>query len=125
MNYGLKGIKTINIRQISAIQLKESKITIGYIQFVIVGSSESKGGLQRAMKDENTVIFDGGIDKNANTKAKEIKKYIEDYINNNNKNANVKIEDKYDKLAKLKKLLDNNVITENEFNEEKNKILNN
>lgn len=40
------------------------------------------------------------------------------YLNNN-------IADKYDQLNKLKQLLDNNIITEEEYNIEKSKILNN
>ena len=35
----------------------------------------------------------------------------------------IKEEDKYDKLAKLKKLLDDNVITQEEFEKEKAKLL--
>ena len=53
--HGLKGDKTIMLKQISSIQLKEAGLTTGYIQFVIIGSQESKGGLKQALEDENTV----------------------------------------------------------------------
>lgn len=124
-NYGLKGEKVIFLRNISGIQLKEAKMTVGYLQFVIIGSQESKGGLQSAMKDENTIIFGGGFhDKEMNENAKIIKKYIENYLLNiNDANIVVQSNDKYDKLAKIKKLLDEGVITQEEFENEKRNIL--
>lgn len=124
--HGLTGEKTFRINQISAVQLKEAKMAIGYIQFVLIGSQESKGGLQAAMRDENTVCFDGGFNtEKTNQEAREIKEYIENYISQmeNNKNVIVSQDDKYDKLAKLKKLLDDNVITPEEFESEKTKLL--
>ncbi len=124
--HGLTGEKTFRINQISAVQLKEAKMAIGYIQFVLIGSQESKGGLQAAMRDENTVCFDGGFNaEKTNQEAREIKDYIENYISNMEKNKNVIVSqnDKYDQLAKLKKLLDDNVITQEEFESEKSKLL--
>jgi len=124
--HGLTGEKTFRINQISAVQLKEAKMAIGYIQFVLIGSQESKGGLQAAMRDENTVCFDGGFNtEKTNQEAREIKDYIENYISNMEKNKNVIVsqDDKYDKLAKLKKLLDDSVITQEEFESEKSKLL--
>lgn len=41
------------------------------------------------------------------------------------KSSTEKLKSKYDDLEKLKKLLDNGVITEEEFTKEKYKILNN
>ncbi len=124
--HGLTGEKTIRISQISAVQLKEAKTTIGYIQFVLIGSQESKGGLQEAMYDENTVCFDGGFDpKTHNKNAREIKDYIEKYLSEHDKGNNVVIkkEDKYDQVAKLKQLLDDGAITKEEFEKEKKKIM--
>lgn len=122
-NYGLKGEKVIFLKNISGIQLKEARLTIGYMQFVIMGSQESKAGLQAAMKDENTVLFgDGFHDKKMNQNAKEIKEHIERYNSNANCNSN-NMFDKYDKLEKIKRLLDNGVITKEEFEQEKKKLL--
>ncbi len=59
MSHGFDGTKTIFISKLSAIQFKEAgNMTNGFIQFVMSGSSESKGGLFDATKDENTVMFD-------------------------------------------------------------------
>lgn len=122
--HGLKGEKTIMINQISAVQLKLGGVTIGYIQFILIGSQESKGGLRASFNDENSVCFD----RRSNKDAQEIKNYIENFnskSSNNNITNVIKNDDKYDKLKKLKELLDNNVISQEEFENEKTKILNN
>lgn len=128
-NHGLKGEKTIMLKQISAIQLKETGITNGYLQFILIGSQESKGGLNAALKDENSIVFGGSFnDKLLNKNAREIKNYIEHFnsSNSDNKIINnvIKNDDKYDKLKKVKELLDNDIISQEEFNREKEKILN-
>lgn len=57
-SHGFDGTKTIFLRKLTAIQFKEAgNVTNGYIQFIFPGSSEDKGGLWSAMKDENTVVF--------------------------------------------------------------------
>lgn len=122
-NYGFRGEKTILIKQISGIQLKEAKMTVGYIQFIVMGSQESKSGLRAAQKDENSIVFGGGFhDKEANENMKYIKEYIENF-NSSITTNNVKIDDQYDKLAKIKKLLDDGIITQEEFEIEKKKLL--
>lgn len=121
LNYGLKGEKTIMINQISAVQFKKSGMAAGYIQFIIPGSQENKCGLMDALKDENTVTFNMN-EKVANANAQEIKEYIENF-NSGNSVAPVAEEDKYDKLKKLKELLDDGIIDEKEFKEEKEKLL--
>lgn len=58
MSHGFDGTKTIFLRKLSALQFKEAgNVTNGYIQFIFSGSSEDKGGLWSAAKDENTVMF--------------------------------------------------------------------
>lgn len=124
-NYGLKGDKTIQISSITGTQYKPYSFTNGYLQFIIMGSQESKGGLGAAQKDENAVCW---AYKKCNQYAEEIIKYIEQYNSNKNKNnGNVyninKQEDKYDQLAKIKKLLDDGVLSQEEFENEKKRIL--
>lgn len=123
INHGLKGDKTIQISAITGTQYKPFSIANGYLQFVVMGSQETKGGLNTAQKDENTVCWSY---KKCNKYAEEIIKYIEGH-NANKEIKNIynipKQEDKYDKLNKLKKLLDDEVITQEEFEKEKKKIL--
>lgn len=64
--------------------------------------------------------------KKANAAADEIKNTIENY-NKNTKNESIILKqesDTYDKIAKLKKLLDSNAIMQEEYNNEKSKLLN-
>lgn len=127
--HGLKGDKTIMLKQISSIQLKEAGLTTGYIQFVIIGSQEAKGGLKQALEDENSIVFGGTFDdKTLNRNAREIKSYIEQFNSIKPVESGVtniiKNDDKYDKLKKLKDLLDNNIIKQEEFEKEKSKLLN-
>ena len=124
-NYGLKGEKTIQISSITGTQYKPCSFTNGYLQFVVMGSQENKGGLSAAQKDENTICW---AHKKCNKYAEKIVKHIEQSnLNRNKNNSNIynisKQDDKYDKLAKIKKLLDDGVLSQEEFEQEKRKIL--
>ena len=121
LKYGHAGKKTFMINQISAVEIKDAGITMGHIQFIFAGTIAKKQPLfasQKDRADENTVMFSK---KEKNIEAQEIKEYIEKY--NSNQTNNI-AEDKYDKLEKLQKLLDNGTINQDEFEEEKRKILN-
>ena len=125
-SHGFSGEKTILFNQISAIQIKKAGIARGYIQFILAGTKEGKSGvLFGDSKNENIVYFASTFhNKKTNSAAEEIKRTIEQYNLNSNKGTTiVKEEDKYDKLAKLKKLLDDNAITQEEFESEKAKLL--
>lgn len=64
--------------------------------------------------------------KKANAAVDEMKNTIENY-NKNTKNESIILKqesDTYDKIAKLKKLLDSNAIMQEEYNNEKSKLLN-
>ena len=52
-----RGEKAIPLSSITAIQWKEPALTSGYIQVVLKGSGESKGGVFDATKDENAILF--------------------------------------------------------------------
>jgi hypothetical protein len=156
LNQGYKGEKRIAIAQISAVQFKGvggfgkgmSNLTnktpglsalnkqlggsagaTGYIEFVVIGSSESKGrallgGLNAMASNENAVMF--GPDQ------EEAFSQIRDFIEN-------KIRERYTaqpaqqvvaaapdvatQIGSLKQLLDSGVLTEDEFQKAKAKIL--
>ena len=55
--HGLDGEKSILLSEITAYQLKEPGATVGYLQLIYPGSSDSKGGVFDAVKYENTVAF--------------------------------------------------------------------
>lgn len=113
LNKGLVGAKSIKIENITGVQLKKPGLTCGYIQFILNGH-EIKGGVNNAIKDENTILF---LKKELDW-ALEIKQYIESYkptVNNNSSTA--------DEILKYKNLLDMGAITEEEFNDKKKQLL--
>lgn len=120
---GLKGVKTIPISEIKSIQVKKSGMVQGYIQFGISGSIENQGGYQAANNDENTVTF---FNASCNQIALNIKSYIEDIIVNKPNSQNTIIQQSYsgaDELKKYKDLLDDGVISQEEFDAKKKQIL--
>jgi hypothetical protein len=57
LNQGLQGDKTIPLRSITAVQLKEPGLTRGYLRLSINGR-DPVGGAMEAVRDENAVLFD-------------------------------------------------------------------
>lgn len=76
--HGLDGEKSILLSEITAYQLKEPGATVGYLQLVYPGSSDVKGGVFDAVKDENTVTFL----KEDKESVLELKKAIEEALKN-------------------------------------------
>ncbi len=127
LSRGFTGEKSIKINDIVSVQLKEAGFTRGYIQFITSGTLEHKVSITKDNHDENTIFFDGGKKCQANIDANEIKNYIENYNLKSQQvvvNPTIVETDKYDKLKKIKELLDEGIITQDEFEKEKNKILN-
>lgn len=123
LNHGLDGTKKIHIKHISGVQLKEaSNVTNGYIQFLVVGSQESKGGLISAAQDENTIMF---IKKYSDL-AKKLVKEVQDKIEQVDKNPSVAIHTSLSiaqQIKEFKELLDEGIITQEEFDMKKSELL--
>lgn len=122
LNQGIKGDKKIPISSIGAIQYKKPSLVLnGYIQFSIVGGAECKGGILKAGSDENTVFFEKPQAKTA----EEICEYIEKKIVENQKGNTTIIQQNSsaDEIAKYKQLLDNGIITQEEFDTKKKQLL--
>ncbi|MBR3120658.1 DUF4429 domain-containing protein [Oceanobacillus profundus] len=117
LNQGSKGEKSIPIKSITAIQIKEPRLTTGYIQFAYSGASESKGGVLDAVKDENTITF---LKKELD-QAIELKNLLETLQNEDN-SVITKSSDA-EELIKYKQLLDDGILTQDEFDAKKKQIL--
>lgn len=115
---GSKGEKSVPIKNIAAVQIKEPRFTAGYIQFAYSGSSESKGGTFDASKDENTITFSS---KKELAQAKEIKELIESLQNQGSEPITQSSDT--DELVKYKQLLDDGILTQDEFDAKKKQIL--
>nr|WP_259549284.1 SHOCT domain-containing protein [Heyndrickxia oleronia] len=120
-NHGMDGEKTIDIYNMSGVQMKEAgSVTSGYLQFIFMGSKENKGGLFAATKDENTIMFI----KKEQDMANEIKAYIENIIANKNSSTGPQVQTgSADEIRKFKELLDEGIITEEEFAAKKKELL--
>jgi hypothetical protein len=117
LNKGLVGTKTFSINRLSGVQLKDPGMTTGYLQFILMGSSEGKGGVFNAVQDENTITF-SKKEKNLIHELKDFIDYAIENPNNREKDA-----PDLDDLRKLKSLLDDGIITAKEFEAKKIKLL--
>lgn len=117
-----KGDKTIYIHQITSIQIKKGGIlTNGYIQFSLGGGVESKRGIVDATKDENTVMFN----YRHNDLVAKIKKYVENVMQKQRESVQKtsQIPSVADEIRKLKSLVEAGIITQEEFEAQKEKLL--
>lgn len=120
---GSKGDKEIFIRNISAIQLKAPGWTKGFIQFSLSGEKASQGGAFDAVKDENSIMIGDGKQYTAFVEAKRlIQLYIEESSRPATVSTNVSAADEIIKLADLKS---KGIISDEEFEAQKRKILKN
>jgi len=121
MNKGVRGIKEIPYHSITAVQFKESGMMSGYLQFTIPGGNENRGGIMDATKDENTFMFAG---KENNAKAIEIKKYISEAVKElRAPRATPAVLSIADELQKLANLKTQGLISEQEFQVAKDKLM--
>lgn len=118
-----QGDKTIYLHQITGIKIKRAGLlTNGFIQFVLAGNIETKRGLMKQTQDENTVMFGRGFSSvDPNELVEEIKETIENTLQSKNSSN---VNSTADEIAKYKKLLEDGVITEDEFSLKKKQLLN-
>jgi hypothetical protein len=118
LTQGLKGTKEIPVRAISSIQLKKAgMVANGYIQFA-TGAGESKGGINAAVTDENTVIFT----LFSNNEFEELRSLVTEALHETTGTSSPTASSA-EQLEKLAKLLDQGLLTKAEFLAEKKKIL--
>lgn len=110
----LRGDKTIPYSSIVAVQLKKAGLTAGYLQLTLKGGSEAKAGLLQSTMDENTINF-----HSKNKVFEKAKGLIEKRIVEPHQTGTSDL----DELEKLAELKDKGIITEEEFQKKKEKIL--
>jgi hypothetical protein len=113
-----KGEKTIYLDQITAIQIKQPYFTSGYMQFTIPGGIESRTGVFDATRDENSVVIQS---KQQYEIASEIKNIIEKLRSSSSVTAGVS--SNADELRKFKQLMDDGIISKEEFEQKKKQLL--
>jgi hypothetical protein len=122
LNKGMKGTKELPFASIIAVQFKDAgAVFSGYLQFTIPGGNESKGGLFAATQDENTFVF---ADANNNPEVRKIKEYIDAAIRKSRtphpSNPASSLTDELQKLAQLKA---QGILSEEEFQSAKRKLI--
>lgn len=125
ISMGVKGDKTIYYSDITSVQYKKPGFSSGYIQLSIPGGNENKGGVFSAMSDENTVAI--SADANLHTVSKVVdfinKKIGEAKRTRNDSTTIVQQVSAADELKKFKELLDQGIITQEEFDAKKKQLL--
>jgi hypothetical protein len=123
LTQGIKGDKTIPLDSITSVQLKMAGAFLnGYIQFSLPGGNESRGGIMDATRDENSVMFTTAYNSDASV----IKAYIEDWMSKRrtsrgtNSSTGVSVADE---LRKLKALCDEGVLSKEEFERQKIRLI--
>tara|TARA_R110000744_G_scaffold200804_1_gene319929 strand:- start:9 stop:455 length:447 start_codon:yes stop_codon:yes gene_type:complete len=110
--------KTMFFNKLSGLDYKGRGLNGGYISFVGSGL-ESTSGSFNSNKNENTVVFVTKVKQ-----WKEIADFINTKIGQNDKSPTiVQNQSVADEIKKFKELLDNGIISESEFLEQKKKLL--
>ena len=94
------------------------KKQVAEIAHTLPGSIESNRGMSSATTDENTIIFD----KSELNYAIRIKKYVEDVLSKKD-TCNQNTNNVADEIRKYQQLLDDGIITQEEFKNMKKKII--
>lgn len=119
LQHGAKGDKDIRIESINSIELKMPGIREGYIQFAFSGGKEAKGGQREAVKDENTVTFGHGRQKQEFLSLRD----DIDRLRTTSRPASRRSSSPLDDLEKLADLRDRGVLTPEEFEAKKRQLL--
>lgn len=118
-----KGDKEIILKSITGVQVKKAGLVVlGYIQFSMMGGNEGRRGLTEATQDENTVTFDSSQNKIA----EEVKNKVFELQQQAESKSVSQIINPLsgaDEILKYKQLLDEGIITQEEFNAKKKQLL--
>lgn len=127
LTQGLKGDKRIPMTSVTSVQFKEASALMGgYIQIGILGAIESNSGIIGAQYDENSVNFRKGQESGFQA----IRDFIEKQIIERSKPQVITVQtpaaaapSKLDQLKQLGELRDAGVLSQEEFEAEKAKIM--
>lgn len=119
LSTGGGGEKTFIFNKLSGVEFKKASMVMnGYIQFSGSGLKQSSGTLNAA-SNENTVMFS----RSANDKFKEISDFINAQLSKPQQNTVVQQSSDADELLKFKNLMDNGIISAEEFEAKKKQLL--
>ena len=127
---GIKGDTTFFYRSLSGIDYKKPGLTNGYMRFITAGTATYNTGTglfvtpQSSTQDPNTVIL-RAFNRKVPSLSEEIYNFIQQKISEVQTNTVINARfSGADEIAKYKVLLDQGVITQEEFENKKKQILN-
>ena len=132
ISQGLKGEKTFFYNDLSSIEYRKPSIFAnGYIKFITAGTRENTQSIRKigwateeALKDSNTLIL-RAFNKEVPKQSEELYNYILQRISECKLvSANSASISSADEILKFKKLLDQGIITQEEFEKKKKELLN-
>lgn len=138
LTQGAKGDKVFFYKNLSSVEYRKPTIWAnGYIKFIISGAIDigqrQKSNNIMEMATQNDLVNDSNslilraFNKKVPEESEKIYKYIltrMEYYANLDSNATVNQLSSADEILKFKKLLDDGIITQEEFNKKKNELLN-
>jgi len=120
LNYGSAGTKRIPLSSITAVQFRAAGGLSGYIQFTILGGVENRGGMLESGNDENSMQFA----RKQQADFEKLRAFVEGRIGARGSAApgpsQVSVADEIRKLADLR---DSGVISDDDFEKQKNRLL--
>lgn len=129
ISQGLKGDKVFFYSNLSSVEYKKpSMLANGYIKFITVGTKETKQNIgflgsttREALRDENTLIL-RAFNKEVPNQSEEIYQYILSKMKESKKIESSSLSNA-EEIMKFKQLLDNGIITQEEFEKKKQELL--
>lgn len=123
INFGFAGEKRIPVSNIISVQYKEASAMLnGYIQFA-TAAGESVGSLAAATQDENSVVFT----KSQNSAFAGLREQVESAMSSRNTTGTTYVTTTTsvaEQLEKMAGLLEKGILTQEEFDSQKAKLLN-
>jgi hypothetical protein len=128
LSQGIKGDRVIYYSDIASVEYKKpTMMANGYIQFIITGTTHQNasvgifGSSMESMKDPNTIIL-RAFNKETPELADKAYKIIMNKLNGAKTNKSDQVSSA-DELRKYKSLLDDGIITQDEFDKKKKDLL--
>lgn len=122
LSFGFAGEKRIPVSNIISVQYKEASAMLnGYIQFA-TAAGESVGSLAAATQDENSVVFT----KSQNSAFAQLREQVESAMSARHSAPTTVVTTTTsvaEQLEKMAGLLEKGILTQEEFDKEKSKLL--
>lgn len=117
LTQGIQGDKNIPFSTITAVQFRAAgALMAGMIQFTLLGGREFRGGMLEATKDENAVLFE----RRQQPAFEQVRDAVQRAITTPNK---PRPDNAADELIKLADLVDRGMLSREEFDNRKAKLL--